>query len=134
MNQLLPFLVDITAALALLYGSLVVYLWLGWKRLPNPWTTCAAPTTRISVLIAARNEAHQIGHTIQDILGQDYPEDLIELIVIDDHSTDGTADVVAGFAGQNVKLIRWMESKPLNSYKKKEEFSNKKSNYYEIFV
>jgi len=75
--------------------------------------------TTVSVLIAARNEEEKIKNTIQDILAQDYPAHLFQLIVVDDHSTDHTSEIVLSFADPRVKLIILNEKKPLNSYKKK---------------
>ena len=82
-------------------------------------TKKGTPKTKVTVLIAARNEAANIGRTLSDILAQDFPEELLEVIVVDDHSTDNTAAVVRSFAGQGVKLLKLNESEPLNSYKKK---------------
>src|SRR5690606_28290716 len=70
-------------------------------------------------LIAARNEEANIGRTLLDILAQQFPRELLEIIVIDDHSTDGTSAVVGSFSAQGVRLLKLNESKPLNSYKKK---------------
>ena len=72
------------------------------------------PKTRVSVLIAARNEAVNINRTLTDILAQDFPRELLEIIVVDDHSTDDTSTVVRSFADQGVKLIVLAESQPLN--------------------
>ena len=69
--------------------------------------------------MAARNEAERIALTINDILAQDYPKSLIEIIVVDDHSTDGTASIIASYAERGVKLIQLNEANALNSYKKK---------------
>ncbi|MFC3196542.1 glycosyltransferase [Parapedobacter deserti] len=77
------------------------------------------PQTKVSVLIAARNEEANIGRTLTDLLAQDFPAELLEIIVIDDHSTDNTSSVVQSYAGQGVKLLQLNESAPLNSYKKK---------------
>ncbi len=73
----------------------------------------------MSVLIAARNEAANIGRTLSDILAQDFPKELLEVIVVDDHSTDDTSAIVRSFEGQGVQLLELHESQPLNSYKKK---------------
>src|SRR5690606_20355943 len=54
-----------------------------------------------------------------DILAQDFPGELLEIIVVDDHSTDDTAAIVRTYAGQGVKLLKLNESEHLNSYKKK---------------
>lgn len=45
---------------------------------------------KISVVIAARNEEHNLPALIDSLGKQRYPEELIEVIIIDDSSTDGT--------------------------------------------
>lgn len=48
---------------------------------------------RFAAVIAARNEAQVIGNLIQSLREQDYPEELIEIIVIPNNCTDNTRDV-----------------------------------------
>lgn len=74
---------------------------------------------KVSVIIAARNEEDTIPLILKDLLMQDYPKDLLEIIVIDDHSTDNTTLQVLEFNDSQIHLIRLNESEPLNSYKKK---------------
>ena len=50
----------------------------------------------ISVLIPARNEENNIGHTLAAVLANSDME--FEVIVLDDHSTDRTASIVSSFA------------------------------------
>jgi glycosyltransferase involved in cell wall biosynthesis len=50
----------------------------------------------ISVMIGAYNAAPYLGEAIESVFAQDYEP--IELIVVDDGSTDGTADVARSFA------------------------------------
>lgn len=57
----------------------------------------------VSVLVPARDEAGVIGRTVQAILAQEYPGEL-ELIVLDDGSTDGTAQVALQAAGGDPRL------------------------------
>ena len=54
----------------------------------------------VSVMIGAYNAAPYLGEAIESALGQDYEP--IELIVVDDGSTDGTADVARSFAQAKV--------------------------------
>jgi len=75
--------------------------------------------TKVTVLIAARDEEHNIGLTIGDLLAQDYPKELTEIIIVDDHSTDRTAEIIRSYAGQGIQLLQLKEDQPLNSYKKK---------------
>lgn len=76
-------------------------------------------TTKVTVMIAARNEAERIHLTIEDILAQNYPKDLTEIIIVDDHSTDRTAEIISSYADRGVQLLQLNEAEPLNSYKKK---------------
>ncbi len=57
----------------------------------------------ISVIIPSYNRAHLIAETLQSVLGQSLPPR--EIIVVDDGSTDDTADVLAPF-GDAVRYER----------------------------
>ena len=59
----------------------------------------------VSIIIAARNEEGKIEHCISSLLLQAYPKEFMEIIVVDDQSTDGTAESVARFAESGVRLI-----------------------------
>jgi len=102
-----------------LYVAVFLYLIVGWARIKKTVLTANTPHTKVSVLIAARNEEAGIHLTIDDILAQDYPKELTEFIIVDDHSTDRTSEIISSYADQGVKLMQLREDKPLNSYKKK---------------
>jgi cellulose synthase/poly-beta-1,6-N-acetylglucosamine synthase-like glycosyltransferase len=102
-----------------IYLLLLVYLIRGWSRLRELPATSTTFKTKVTVLIAARNEAEKIHLTIEDILAQDYPKHLFEVIIVDDHSTDDTAAIISSYSDRGVKLLQLNEHKPLNSYKKK---------------
>lgn len=111
-------------ALLILYAFLIAFYDKGWKTLPSfneEDMENFVPSIKISVIIPARNEEQNIGTCLQSIVAQNYPKELFEVIVVNDHSTDDTEDVVQRFAGQNVKLINLADhvSAGLNSYKKK---------------
>ncbi|HEY4198065.1 MAG TPA: glycosyltransferase [Mucilaginibacter sp.] len=101
------------------YLLLVLYLIKGWVSLRRPKANNGNFTTRVTVMIAARNEEERINYTIDDILAQDYPKHLTEVIIVDDHSTDRTADIIRSYADRGIKLLQLNEAQPLNSYKKK---------------
>lgn len=89
----------------------------GWNIIPF-FNSNKTPQTSVSVLIAARNEAENIGRTIDSILNQNFPPDKFELIIVDDHSTDKTAEIVKSYANRGVQLIQLSVGDQLNSYKK----------------
>ncbi|MES3019744.1 MAG: glycosyltransferase [Bacteroidota bacterium] len=98
---------------------MILYLKKGWGNIQYFRASDKKPVTFVSILIAARNEEDKIEKTIRDILAQNYPVDLFELIIVDDHSTDRTSEIISSFASSGVKLIKLNESEILNSYKKK---------------
>ncbi|SDK68979.1 polysaccharide deacetylase family protein [Streptomyces indicus] len=60
-------------------------------------------TEPVSVLVPAFNEAKCIENTVRSLIGSDHP---IEVIVIDDGSTDGTARLVESLRLPGVRVIR----------------------------
>ncbi|MEE9491547.1 MAG: glycosyltransferase [Dehalococcoidia bacterium] len=66
----------------------------------------------ISVLIPARNEEANIGTCLESLRRQDYPN--VEILVLDDASTDGTADIVAKVAAEDPR-VRLLQGQPLPS-------------------
>ena len=50
---------------------------------------------KVSVIIPTRNRAHMLSEAIDSVLSQTYGD--FELVVVDDGSTDGTAEVVAAY-------------------------------------
>lgn len=68
------------------------------RKAPAAWTPL-----HVSVLVPARDEAGVIGQAVAAILGQEYPGEL-ELIVLDDGSSDGTAQRAAEAAQGDPRL------------------------------
>jgi cellulose synthase/poly-beta-1,6-N-acetylglucosamine synthase-like glycosyltransferase len=107
----------LSSFLTLIYLLVVAGFIKGWHRLIPFQYKGTKGVTSVSIIIAARNEAESIHRTIEALLAQDYDKNLTEIIFIDDHSTDHTAEIVRSYAG--VKLISLKEDRALNSYKKK---------------
>ncbi len=105
--------------LTLVYVLVVITFMVGWAKIATFKPSEKKGTTSVSIIIAARNEEDKIAKTIADVLAQSYDRNLIELIVIDDHSTDSTAEIVQSYANRGVILIQLNEKNAINSYKKK---------------
>ncbi len=56
----------------------------------------------VSILVPARNEESKVGRCLQSLLKQSYPN--FEIIVIDDRSTDRTAEIIQSFADQDQRI------------------------------
>jgi cellulose synthase/poly-beta-1,6-N-acetylglucosamine synthase-like glycosyltransferase len=116
---LIALLSTLSFSLTGFYLAVLIYLVRGWNILKRPEIKLSGLSTKVTVLIAARNEAERIHLTIEDILAQDYPKHLTEIIIVDDHSTDNTSQIIGSYADRGVQLLQLNEDKPLNSYKKK---------------
>jgi 4,4'-diaponeurosporenoate glycosyltransferase len=88
--------------------SLLVRWLLGWLLAARmPVLPLAAPSgaPRFSVLIPARNEAETLPHLLADLAQQTLQP--LEVIVIDDHSSDATAAIArSGAPGLPVRVIQ----------------------------
>lgn len=111
----------ISTLFTLLYAVLMMVYRKGWKAQPIFTTKQNKPSTKISIIIPARNEEHNIGLCLDAIIKQDFPKDLFEVIVIDDHSTDNTVEIVNRYKSANVRCIRLSNHLSDNTiaYKKK---------------
>jgi len=70
------------------------------RRAPVP----EGPLPGVTVVIAARNEEKHLRAKLENTLALDYPPERLEILVISDASTDGTAAVVRSFTDPRVRL------------------------------
>ncbi|MBI4144975.1 glycosyltransferase family 2 protein [Candidatus Woesearchaeota archaeon] len=59
----------------------------------------------VSVVIPAYNESANIRASVESVLNQDYPPEKLEMIVVDDGSTDGTQDILKGYPAIKVRRL-----------------------------
>lgn len=106
-------LTDLFLILQLLLGALwcavVGALMLGLTRLRKERGE-AEPS--VSVIVAARNEERLIGRCLEAVARQDYPTERWEAIIVNDGSTDRTAEIVNDFA-QEHPSFRLLTAPPL---------------------
>jgi cellulose synthase/poly-beta-1,6-N-acetylglucosamine synthase-like glycosyltransferase len=100
-----------------IFSALIAYMYLGYPILLFVLTRsrkkCALPPSlpfpNVTLLISAYNEKSVISEKIQNALALDYPDGLLEIVVVSDCSSDGTDEIVTKFANHGVKLIRQTE-------------------------
>jgi len=113
----------LTVILLCLYLLLInVYLyWFSKLKVFN--ATAADPATTFSIIIPARNEEENIEACIRSILNNNYPENLYEIIVADDFSSDRTPEIVerlqASFSNIQLLSLKNLIDENINSYKKR---------------
>jgi cellulose synthase/poly-beta-1,6-N-acetylglucosamine synthase-like glycosyltransferase len=108
------------------YWALIAWYHRTWKAIPPFRPEIGSPSsTRISVLVPARNEEANIGACIDSLLEQSYPKAQFEVIVIDDDSTDRTWEIVSDgrYAYRQIKAAQLPKpgpgTLPTGAHKKK---------------
>lgn len=81
--------------LAILIGNLIYIKILGPGLQPSRFPL-------VSILVPARNEERNIEACVRSLLGQDYPD--FEVIILDDHSEDGTLEILGRIAEEDSRL------------------------------
>jgi len=103
-------LVLLAAPLALLAYSYLVYpagLRLAGLLMPRaPQRAGPGEWPTITITVPCHNERSSIAGTLESLLALDYPADRRHILVISDASTDGTDEVVRGYASRGVELVR----------------------------
>ena len=85
--------------------------WVRRRPLLHDWEPAAsAAAPLVSVIVPARNEAHNIEASLRTLLSSRYPR--FEVIVVDDGSLDGTAEV-AGRTAANLPAVAVLRGAPL---------------------
>lgn len=85
-----------------LLTSLLTYLYVPRLR-PEPHGGAVAHAPLVSVILSARDEERRIGEAVRSLLAQDYPH--LEVIVVNDRSTDRTAEVLAGIEDRRLRVL-----------------------------
>ena len=67
------------------------------------------PTSSMTIVVVARNEEKSIERCIRGILEQHYPENLFEVIVVNDRSTDDTVEIIHKIQHPNFRLLNLHE-------------------------
>jgi glycosyltransferase involved in cell wall biosynthesis len=75
----------------------LVWLKAQWgKRMTNAQTMTRFPL--VTVVIPCRNEAAYIRQCLDSLLANEYPQDKLEILIVDGMSEDGTREIVAEYA------------------------------------
>ena len=75
------------------------------RRRSRRWSWGPPLLEPVSVVVPACNEKEDIAVAVRSLAGGDHPGG-IEVIVVDDGSTDGTADIAEGLGLPNVRVVR----------------------------
>jgi len=102
------------AVVGFAYAGYPVVVWLlsrAFGRPPVPPPVESADLPSVSLLVVAHNEAGDIDARVRNALALRYPPGKLEVVVASDGSTDGTNEIVAGYADRGVRLLAFPENR-----------------------
>jgi len=95
---------DIALALLpwIIGAFVVVWRARGSRHLDGESDAAPSPAPLVTIIIPARDEARNIARCLGSVMASDYPA--LEIIVVDDHSTDGTGDIARSAAADDPRV------------------------------
>lgn len=92
--------------------SIILYTYVGYPLFLAVWGTLRRrrfekryQQVPVSIVLAVHNEEDNIRARIENLLHQDYPQELVELIVVSDGSTDRTVDVAEDAGNERTRIL-----------------------------
>lgn len=96
--------------LAYTYAGYPAWLWLRSRIRVRP-VNAAEWLPSVTVVMVVRNEAVVLEAKLKNILGLDYPAELLDAVVVSDGSTDNTDEILRRSAGPRLKAVFHPESR-----------------------
>ncbi|MBN2523712.1 MAG: glycosyltransferase [Bacteroidales bacterium] len=98
----------VSLSFGILYFTVVLKLWYAWKNIPVHTELPDNNHTKVSVIVAARDEENTLPDLMIDILNQTYPNHLFDVILVDDHSKKKISNL-SFFKTTGTKNLRILE-------------------------
>lgn len=98
-------MIIIVICTSIAYILLITIFWIGWERLIHYNYSSTDCSTFVSVIIPMRNEETNIKNLLSYLLLQNYPHNLFEIIVIDDHSSDNSLQEALNIKSNIIRTI-----------------------------
>ena len=92
------------------YGCLQGYYLYHWLKQPSERSFTDIDLSKgATIVIVAHNESENIQACINSILQQQYPQELYEVIIVDDHSTDDTIAKINAINAEHIQCLRLID-------------------------
>jgi cellulose synthase/poly-beta-1,6-N-acetylglucosamine synthase-like glycosyltransferase len=99
------FLNYLIAFFTLFVTSVFILIFLTYRNRDIRKATISKKTPLVSIIIPAYNESDYVSKCLHSVLSMDYPADKLDVIVVDDGSTDETYAVARAFERDNVRVF-----------------------------
>ncbi|MEO7361129.1 MAG: glycosyltransferase, partial [Gemmatimonadaceae bacterium] len=90
----LPWLPLVATVWVVFYFLIMRFLNIGVRRIPKSVRLPDEQCMPISIVVSARNEARDLPACLNALLALDYPRELLQIVLVNDLSTDNTGDII----------------------------------------
>ncbi|MBU8892370.1 MAG: glycosyltransferase [Bacteroidales bacterium] len=94
--------------ITLIYSFIILLFAFGWMKLRSSEMTEEISKNPVSIIIACRNEEKNIPSLLQSLINQSYPKNKTGILIIDDHSSDGSISIIKKYSEKYefIKLLK----------------------------
>ncbi|MFQ6609374.1 MAG: glycosyltransferase [Fidelibacterota bacterium] len=96
----------------LIYSAILLWFYTGLNAKSIASFESNNYSPMVSVVVAARNEENNLAPLLLSLCQQNYPQNMIEIIIANDRSTDRSADIIHEFKNKNsmIKMVSILET------------------------
>jgi len=94
---------DLIIAIGAAYCITLLIISAGVYRLPK--TSESKHFPKVSIIVTCRNEEQDLPDCINSLISIDYPKELLEIILVDDQSSDRTSEIIIEASSQNSNVV-----------------------------
>ncbi len=94
---------------SLLYTGLILFFFIGWERIKSFRSQQKTHHTKVSVIVPFHNEIDKIKDCIESLTHQKIQTTYFEIILVDDHSTDGSSELASQILC-DTPMLRYMQN------------------------
>ena len=95
---------SIALPIVFLYSLVILLLTWGMGRLSNEQALSPGIASPVTLIIPFRDEKDKLSDLVMDLSRQSYPEDLFEVIFVNDHSRDGSETMLNNLINENSRF------------------------------
>ncbi|MEP6833763.1 MAG: glycosyltransferase [Gemmatimonas sp.] len=100
-----PWLLTVMVVWVVLYFLVLRFLNIGVRRIPRSVRLTDAQCMPISVIVSARNQERDLPSCISSLLALDYPRELLQIVLVNDRSTDNSGAIIDAAAAHHAHVI-----------------------------
>jgi len=94
----------ITLAVFPIYGALMVWLYFGVQETKSA-KQFTSDSPLVSIIVALRDENKNVNSLLKGLIAQNYPNEKLEIILVNDNSNDNTLELLKAFESSTVKVF-----------------------------